>query len=120
MWATYPFPMRGHRDMKMPEKSPDLWAAVLAWVSQVMPQLYAPTLSVVIAVLRVIYGGGNRRQMLLEGALCGLATLSVVPLLQWLGLPANMATFAGGCVGFIGVEKLRELADKFLTSKASG
>src|SRR5690606_21988224 len=63
----------------MPEKSPDLWAAVLAWLSVYAPQLYAPALSVVIAVLRVIYGGGTKRQMFLEGALCGLATLTLVP-----------------------------------------
>lgn len=103
----------------MPEKSPDLWAAVLAWLSVYAPQLYAPALSVVIAVLRVIYGGGTKRQMFLEGALCGLATLTLVPMLEWMGLPQNMATFAGGAVGFVGVEKLREWAIKAGEKKVS-
>ena len=101
----------------MPEKDPNTWAVALAWLHAIAPSLYAFGLSVTVAVLRVVYGGGTSRQMILEGALCGLATLSLVPLLQWLGLPSNMATFAGGMVGFVGVEKLREYADRIIGKK---
>ncbi|WP_236236571.1 phage holin, lambda family [Pseudomonas faucium] len=104
----------------MPEKDPGLWAALIAWVFAHQPQLYAAGLSVAIAVLRVVYGGGTRRQMFLEGALCGLITLALVPLLEWMGLPQGMATFAGGMVGFMGVEKLRGYSDLFLSRKAQG
>lgn len=99
--------------MKMPEKNPDLWAALFAWLSVHAPSVYAFLLSVAVAVIRVIYGGGSRRQMALEGALCGLATLALVPLIEYLGMPQSMATFAGGCCGFLGVEKLRDLAGRF-------
>ncbi|MNN38262.1 Phage holin family (Lysis protein S) [compost metagenome] len=68
--------------------------------------------------MRVIYGGGSGRQMVLEGAMCGAATLTLIPLLAWLGLPQNMATFVGGMVGFIGTEKFRELAIRFGERKA--
>lgn len=104
--------------MKMPEKSPDLWAALLAWLSIHAPSVYAFLLSVTIAVVRVIYGGGTSRQMVLEGIMCGLATLTLVPLLQVIGLPESMATFAGGLVGFIGVEKLRDIAIRFGEKRA--
>lgn len=104
----------------MPEKNPEFWTAMLMWMTAIANHLYAPALSVAIAVTRVIYGGGGGRQMALEGVLCGLATLSLVPLLEWLGLPASMATFAGGCVGFVGVEKLRDMAVKFGERKADG
>lgn len=104
----------------MPEKDPGLWAALIAWLIAHQPQLYAAGLSVGIAALRVLYGGGSRRQMYLEGALCGLVTLALVPLLEWLGLPQGMATFAGGAVGFMGVEKLREYSDRFMSRKAEG
>ncbi|MNZ76591.1 Phage holin family (Lysis protein S) [compost metagenome] len=102
----------------MPEKDPGLWAAALAWLVAHQPQLYAFALSVVIGVMRVIYGGGSGRQMVLEGAMCGAATLTLIPLLAWLGLPQNMATFVGGMVGFIGTEKFRELAIRFGERKA--
>lgn len=101
----------------MPEKDPVLWASLLAWLGAIAPQIFAPALSITIAVLRVIYGGGGRRQMLIEGLLCGLVTVSLVPLLEWFGLPPNMATFAGGAVGFVGVEKLRAFADRLIDRK---
>ena len=104
---------------KMPEKSPEVWAAVLAWLHAIAPSLYAFALSVTIALLRVIYGGGSKRQMILESALCGLATLAMVPLLEWIGLPQNMATFVGGLFGFLGTEKIRDLAIRWGEKKAA-
>lgn len=102
--------------MKM-DHDPSLWAAFFAWVASHHPQLYAFGLSVAIAVVRVVYGNGGWRQMVLEGALCGLATLTLVPLLAYFGLPDSMATFVGGAVGFMGVEKLREYADRIIGKK---
>lgn len=101
----------------MPDK-PETWALIAAWFSQHEPVLYAAGMSVVIAVLRVIYGGGTRRQMTIEGVLCGALTLSIVPALEFFGLPQSMATFAGGMVGFLGVEKLRALADRYMSGRA--
>lgn len=102
--------------MKM-DHDPSLWAAFVAWAAYHHPQLYALGLSVAIAVFRVVYGKGGWRQMALEGVLCGLATLTLVPLLAYLGLPDSMATFVGGAVGFVGVEKLREYADRLIGRK---
>ena len=103
----------------MPEKDPNLWASALAWLNAIAPSLYAFGLSVTVAVLRVVYGGGTSRQMILEGALCGLATLTLVPLIEYFGLPQSMATFIGGACGFIGTEKLRDLAVRWGEKKAS-
>lgn len=55
--------------------------------------------------------------MAIEGAMCGLAALAMVPVLEYLGLPSNLAVFIGACAGFIGVEKLREYADRILSKK---
>ena len=75
--------------------------------------LYAGALSFLVALIRVIYGGGTRRQALLEAALCTLITLGLIPVLEWLGLPQNMATAAGVFTGFLGVKKLADIADRF-------
>jgi len=96
----------------MPEKDPGLWAAVIAWLVMHQPQLYAAGLSVGIAVLRVMYGAGTRRQMYLEGAR--------LPLLEWMGRPQSMATFAGSAVGFLGFEKVRGYYDRAAARKVEG
>ena len=94
----------------MPYKDPSLWDALLMWLSVNSPVLYAVFLSASIAVTRVIYGGGSGRQMLLEATICGLITVAIAPLVEWLGIPATMSQFVGGAVGLIGVEQLRALA----------
>lgn len=103
--------------MRMPDKLPDMWAAFSSWLDVHQASLHAMFLSMTIAVVRVVYGGGPLRQMLLEGILCGLATLSLIPLLEWFGLPQSMSSFIGGMTGFLGVDKLRDLADRFSSSK---
>lgn len=111
-WAFSFPPRRGDIEtMKMSDK-PELLAIALAWLSQHAPVLYAGGLSFLVAITRVIYGGGTRRQALLEATLCTLITLGLIPVLEWLGLPQNMATAAGVFTGFLGVKKLAELADR--------
>ncbi len=92
----------------------NLWAAFIAWVATHHRQLYAFGLSVLIAVVRVTHGRGGWRQMVMEGALYYLAILTLVPLLAHFGLPDSMATFAGGAVDFMGVEKLRDYANRLI------
>lgn len=103
----------------MPERDPGLLAAIAAFINLYGSQIYAFLMSVAVAALRVVYGGGGHRQMFLEGTLCGLAALATVPLLEYLGLPSNLAVFIGACAGFIGVEKIREYADRILSQKVS-
>lgn len=99
------------------DQDPSLWAALCAWAVQHAAQLNAFWLSVATAILRVAYTKGRWQQMCLEGALCGLGTLTLVPLLTYFSMPESMATFIGGMVGFLGVEKFREYADKVVGKK---
>lgn len=95
----------------MPDK-PDTWAVALAWLSQHSPLLYAAGLSCGMAVLRITYGGGTRRQMLVEGAICGGLTLTIISGFEFFGLPQSMSAFVGGWVGLLGVDKVRSIADR--------
>lgn len=103
----------------MPDK-PDSWAIALAWLSQHSPILYAAALSCAMAVLRITYGGGTRRQMIIEGAICGGLALTIISGLEFFSLPQSMATFVGGWVGFLGVEKIRSIADRVTDFKFPG
>ena len=103
----------------MPKK-PETKAIALAWLSQHSPILYAAALSCAMAVLRITYGGGTRRQMIVEGAICGGLALTIISGLEFFSLPQSMATFVGGWVGFLGVEKIRSIADRVTDFKLPG
>ncbi|MCF6763824.1 phage holin, lambda family [Pseudomonas fragi] len=100
----------------MPDK-PDTWVIALAWLSQHSPTIYAATLSFVMAALRIIYGGGTRRQAMLEATICMLLTTSLIAVLEYFGLPSSLATPAGIWIGFLGVKKIAGLADRFADFK---
>ena len=100
----------------MPDK-PDTWVLVLAWLSQHSPTIYAALASAAMAGLRIIYGGGTRRQALLEATICTLLTLSLIGVLEYFGLPPGLATAAGIWIGFLGVKKIADMADRFADFK---
>jgi len=102
------------RSMKMDH---DWVLAVTSFIAVHIQQLYAFGLAAIIAGLRVIYRGGGWIQTIVEGSLCGLATLTVIPLIAYFGLPENMAQFAGGVIGWVGVTKLSTYLDKLISNK---
>lgn len=96
----------------MPDR-PDTWA----WLEQNWPTLYAGLLALIIAALRVIYGGGTLRRMAIEAPLCGALALAASHGLPLLGMPASTAPFFGGIIGLLGVEGTRAAARKFFIRK---
>lgn len=101
----------------MPEKNPETWLIVMAWLSQHAPTITAGLLSALVGLVRVIYGGGPWREALLEALLCTLVTIGLIPVIQYLGLPQNLATTVGIFVGYLGVKKVASLADRFTDFK---
>ena len=99
------------------EKDPGLWGMILAWLYQNLPTIYSFCLAFTIAAIRVLYGGGTRRTMILEGALCGALSLSLVSGLELFGIPTDAAAFIGGMVGFIGVKQLQIVALRILNKR---
>ncbi|MBD8597076.1 phage holin, lambda family [Pseudomonas sp. CFBP 8772] len=100
----------------MPDK-PDSWAWFAAWLQQNWPAFYAGGLAAVIAALRIMYGGGTWRRVLLEAPLCGLLALSASHGLSLLGIPTTTGPFFGGVIGLLGVETTRAIAKSLLNRK---
>lgn len=101
----------------MPDK-PDTWAWLASWLEQHWPTLYAGWLAGVIAGLRVTYGGGSWRRIILEALLCGAIALAGSSGLELLGIPRSAAPFFGGVTGLLGVEVIRALAMRVVDRKA--
>ncbi|MFJ3410554.1 phage holin, lambda family [Pseudomonas protegens] len=101
---------------RMPDR-PDTWAWFAAWLEQNWPTIYSGILALIIAALRIMYGGGTWRRMLIEAPLCGALALAGSHGLALLGIPASTAPFFGGVIGLLGVEGTRAAARKFFNRK---
>jgi len=101
----------------MPDR-PETWAWLAAWLEQNWPTLYAGALALIIAGLRIIYGGGTLRRVIIEAPLCGTLALAASHGLALLGIPTSTAPFFGGVIGLLGVEGTRAAAKKFFNRKA--
>lgn len=77
----------------------------------------APMLAFVTAWLRAWNEGKSMLYRCIDGSMLGLATVAVIPVLEWLGLPAKLAIFLGVSMGFIGVETLKIWIKRFVDNK---
>jgi len=103
--------------MKMPDKTPGLLAMFIEWATLHQPAIYGFALSLVTAWLRVMSSGGTKRQRAIEAAMCGALSLSLMSAMEWFGVPTSASGFIGGSVGFLGVEKIKEIANIVLSKK---
>ncbi|WP_274803430.1 phage holin, lambda family [Salmonella enterica] len=106
----------------MNDKTPEFWAAVLTGLKNAWPQILGALMAGLIAYLRRMSSRNNPARvaivMGLEGVLCGALSLCVTSALDVVGLPVSISPFVGGIIGFVGVDKLREIAISALKKRA--
>lgn len=108
--------------MKMnndPHSWPDIIELLHGWWRGDTP-LGAVLFSVVMAGLRIAYGRGGWKKMVLEGLLCGALTLTVASGLEYLSIPKSLSVSIGGGIGFIGVEQFRKLVISIINTRFGG
>lgn len=108
--------MKMHND---PHSWTDVFELLQSWWRGDTP-IGAVLLSVVMATLRIAYGGGGWKKMILEGAICGALTLTAVSALDYFGLPKSLSIAIGGALGFVGVEQVRVLANRVFNARLGG
>lgn len=92
----------------MPEK--DIITAAWAGLTGLSAATKGAVMATIIAVLRVMYDGKetDKARMLLEALICGSLSLCATSVIGWLNMPADMSIAAGGAVGFLGVQTMRD------------
>lgn len=69
------------------------------------PQM-APIWGGAMAYLRATYRGKRWKARFIEASMLAIAMLGVIPVLQWLGLPQNLAIAIAAWSGYVGVDTL--------------
>lgn len=89
---------------------PDIANQTLKWIATYLPSVYAAGAALTISALNDIRAGKPRLYTITGALICGLFALSLSAMLEYFGLPPNAGAFVGGLVGFVGADRLRDIA----------
>jgi lambda family phage holin len=87
---------------------------------RVPPEIAGVIMAVAIAILRVIYDRNETRllRVVLEAGICGGLSLTASYGISAAGLSPNWSIFAGGVIGYLGSNTVRQIAVRALERKA--
>ena len=97
----------------------------LIWAKKTFPAICSAFFAVVIALLRIAYEDlktgktTTTRQKVIESLLCGCITVAIVSGASLIGIPESASSFVAGCIGFLGVDKVRSLAENWVGKRMS-
>ena len=100
----------------MLDKDPSLWAVIWSAIGGLSATTKGAIMAFLIAYLRVMYDGKETHQVrvILEALICGSLSLCATSVIGWLQLPSDLAIAAGGAIGFMGVNTLRDYMLRWL------
>lgn len=90
---------------------------ILDWLQINWPLLYGVFMAFIIAYGRLTYDGVGGSRKWVEAIFCGAVTLSASSGLEFFGLSTNLAPFVGGAIGWLGIDKLRQLSHAIVDKK---
>lgn len=87
-----------------------IFEQTMKWIALYLPSVYAGLCALGISALIDIRAGKPKLYTATGALICGIFALAVSALLEYLGLPANSGAFVGALVGFVGADRLRDMA----------
>ena len=90
----------------------------MKWIALYLPSVYAGLCALGISALIDIRAGKPKLYTATGALICGIFALAVSALLEYLGLPAISGAFVGALVGFVGADRLRDMALAIVARRA--
>lgn len=103
----------------MPIKNPDVWATIWGWVVLHMNSINNFFLTFIIAFLRIVYVGKERKcwRILVECLLCGSLAIASESLFEYFQMPAKLAIALGAIIAMFGIDQVRLFAKNYVDKK---
>jgi lambda family phage holin len=95
-----------------------IFEQTMKWLALYLPSVYAGLCALGISALIDIRAGKPKLYTATGALICGIFALAVSALLEYLGLPANSGAFVGALVGFVGADRLRDMALAIVARRA--
>ena len=109
--------------MKMPDKNPDVWAAIWGWIQLNISwySVHGVAAAILMAFLRAAFMRNKRafRYILLDATMCASIAYTAIPVCTHIFGHPDYSQFIGVMIGFVGTEKIREFLFKFINKKVS-
>lgn len=80
------------------------------WVSDYLPTLLPGGTALIISALIDIRGKKPAVYTLTGALICGCVAVTLAALTEHFGLPTNSGAFMGAVIGFVGADRLRDIA----------
>ncbi|PWC14228.1 phage holin, lambda family [Brenneria roseae subsp. americana] len=102
----------------MPDKNPDLWAQLIAWLSANKAETSYSFAAAVMALLRAAYiGRDSWPRRLLDAAMCSLVAFYINDGLAALGWDSKFASLGSVFIGFLGIDYIGSILRRFVGNK---
>ncbi|WGO84678.1 phage holin, lambda family [Arsenophonus apicola] len=86
-------------------------------IKNAWPQLSGVALAIFIRYACFIYDGDARKNKWAECLLCGALSWAVISGAEFIGIPNGASGMIGGAIGFLGVEKIRDIAHRIISKR---
>jgi lambda family phage holin len=96
------------------------WEISLKWIAENAPAIYAGLAAIGVSSMMSIKDGKPKKYTITSAIVCGIIGMSLSGLMTHFGLPANASSLVGGVVGFLGADKLRDMANTLVNRRVSG
>lgn len=96
------------------------WEISLKWIAENAPAIYAGLAAIGVSSMMSIKDGKPKKYTITSAIVCGIIGMSMSGLMTHFGLPDNASSLVGGGIGFLGADKLRDIANAFFTRRVSG
>ncbi|WP_049849522.1 phage holin family protein [Trabulsiella odontotermitis] len=94
-----------------------LWENSLKWIAENMPAISAGLAGAGVSALMNIKDGKPKKYTITSACVCGIIGISVAGIMGHFGLERGWEVFFGCVVGFLGADKLRDIANNVVNNR---
>jgi lambda family phage holin len=103
---------------KMPEKSPDIWVQVGAWLLTIKEQGIGGSLAFIMAYLRGRYNGGKFWRVVIDALMCAMIAWFIRDMLNFVGMNTNLSYIGSVFIGYLGTDYIGSLLKRVIGNKS--
>lgn len=92
----------------------------MKWIAENAPAIWSGLAAIGVSSLMNIKDGKPKKYTVTSSLVCGIIAMSLSGMMTYFGLPGDASSLVGGVVGFLGADKLRDIANAIVNRRING